>query len=504
MGTLRRYVEGASALAGQALITRLIGMVTNVVLARGLGAAELGTYSAVMNTGSSAYGLVRFGTDAGVHVLTAETQSPTNRFSRSDILAAGFLLLSVSGCIGAVACYAMASFLAEKVYGSASLSPWLTAASAIVVAQCIGQFFYAALAGLHKFGRYAVASVAGAAIGLILLLAGIWIGQLKGAVAAAISAQWLTTLGLAAAFLWRRSPRSPAQRSGFPHLTQACAEILRLGFPFYLAGLLSLPVYYVAQGALAQSAGLEAVGYLRIIVAVTSIITFVPASVAAATVSTLTSVRTDSASGHEQFGYLALLNLRVVWVFSLTAALFTYSLMPAIIYVLFGDAYRSAVAPARVAVLTAALTTIVNAASHGYFAARRVDRIFWQVALQTVVFLVFAATLIPTQGVMGYVSADLAAYAAICLVVVVISIQLCKAAGLSAIPIGVLCGISFCSIALLWHLAAEASVREMDVQLICLLVVAASSFGCWRWALEPAERESSKAMARRFRNLFLR
>lgn len=494
---LTRYFKNAGALVGQALIVRLIGMATNVTLARVLGTTQLGIYSAVMNTGSSAYGLVKLGTDAGIHVLTAESDAPARRLSRSDILAAGFLLLSLSGGIGAAACFVLAGFLATTVYGNADLSPWLAAASAIVFAQCLGQFFYAALAGLHKFGRYAVVSAVGAALGLVLLLVGVWIGELKGAVTATIATQWLTTFGLAGAFLWRKAPRQHGDMSDIRRLTQACLEILRLGFPFYLAGLLSIPVYYVAQGALAQAQGLEAVGYLRIIVALTSIVTFVPASIAAATVSTLTSVRTDPAVGRAQFGYLALLNLRVVWMFALIAALFIYSLMPAIVHILFGDAYRSAVAPARVAVLTAVLVTIVNAASHSYLAERRIGRIFWQVALQTAVFGICAALLIPAYGIIGYVSADLAAYAAMCLAVVAISIQLCRTSGLDTSPIVVLSIITIFSVVPLWPLAILASAHETTLQPICWVVLVSASYACWKWGLRSDERQRGEQALRR-------
>lgn len=496
MGILRRYVRSAGALTAQALVARLIGMASNVVLARGLGASGLGTYTAVMNTGSSVYGLLRFGTDAGIHVLTAEGHPQARLFSPSDVLAAGFLLLTLSGTIGAAFCIAMAGFLAERVYGSADLAPWLTAASAIVFAQCLSQFFYAALAGVHQFGRYAVVTSLGALGGLVLLIGGIWIGELKGAVAAAIATQWLTMLGMAAVFISGRPRQAGKIIPGSRHLIAAGVGILQVGFPFYLAGLLSVPVYYVAQGALAQSSGLEAVGYLRVIQAITGIIVFIPASMAAATVSTLSAVRSDPDSGNEQYGYLAFLNLRTVWIFGLFAALVTYSLLPAIMAILFGDMYRSAVAPARVAVLAAALTVIVNAASHGYFAERRVGRIFWQVVLQTTVFGILAALLIPGFGIMGYVTADLAGWAAAWSAVVILAVHFRRDSGLSPRPLLVMFAATMISFLLLLYLAMHAPADETVTQFVCLVLGAISALACWRWGLEPAERERAKSVGR--------
>src|SRR5438552_290504 len=100
MSLLARYVQGAGALTAQAVIQRLLGMITSIVLARSLGAGGFGTYSAVINTASSAYGLVSFGVDAAVHVFTADRpDQQAASTGKAEILGAGLLLLSIAGVV---------------------------------------------------------------------------------------------------------------------------------------------------------------------------------------------------------------------------------------------------------------------------------------------------------------------------------------------------------------------------------------------------------------------
>ena len=126
------------------------------MLARVLGSANFGIYSIVVNTANSAYGLVRLGVDAAIHVHTAEHHSDAEtRNAKGQMLGAGLILLSGAGIIGAMICLMFAQWIATEIYGQPELVQWIRLAAILVFFQCLSQFCYASLAGLHRFNEYA-------------------------------------------------------------------------------------------------------------------------------------------------------------------------------------------------------------------------------------------------------------------------------------------------------------------------------------------------------------
>src|SRR5436190_4906342 len=100
-GKLSQYARNVGALVGQSLIQRVLGMLTTVILARTLGAAGLGAYTATINTGTSVFSIVRLGVEASVFVRTAEPHpTPESRRLKGEMLAAGLLILMVTGLVG--------------------------------------------------------------------------------------------------------------------------------------------------------------------------------------------------------------------------------------------------------------------------------------------------------------------------------------------------------------------------------------------------------------------
>src|SRR5687767_3240747 len=103
MSVLHKYLSGAGALTLQSVVQRLLGALTAIVLARGLGVNGYGLYTAAISTASSAYGLVRLGIDASLHVYTARArQTPDSDVLTGQLLGAGFIILTSAGFVAAV------------------------------------------------------------------------------------------------------------------------------------------------------------------------------------------------------------------------------------------------------------------------------------------------------------------------------------------------------------------------------------------------------------------
>lgn len=378
-------------------------MVTTVVLARALEPAGFGTYSAVANTASSAYGVVRLGVDGSIHVHAAELHAGSDsQRVMSMMLSAGLSLLLLAGGVGAISCFLLADWVAITVYGQLELGRWLKVAGFLVVMQCIAQFCFVTLAGLHRFGIYARIMMASATLTMLIVGTAAYCWGLLGALVSLLIAQALTTFGFI--IVTRRVlavENIPLQLGAIGHWV---ITHLRVGFPFYVSGLLSIPAIYFVQGMLSRYAGLDVLGYLRVLSTLLVFISFVPSSAAAAMVSLLTR---SSSVDYGSFIAQSLINLKYVWLFAIFSGLAVFTLLPWLVDLLFGESYQSVVIPSSLAILSAITNCLLGVVGNILFARRRVWTILQQTVFQVSVFVGTAVLLIPSYGLGGYLAAEL-------------------------------------------------------------------------------------------------
>jgi len=405
---LGHYARNVGMLVGQSFVQRVAGMIVTIILARVLGAANLGAYGVVMSTSNSAYGLVRLGVDGAIHVSTAEGHANAETRQRmQEVLAAGCLLLVLAGTVGGLACGLFGQLLAQTIYGEPGLAVWIRIAGFAVFAQAVSQFFYTTLAGLHRFAAYARVMIASALLNLVTIVPAVLVADLPGAVAALVGVQVVTTVMLGAAM--RSALRQNGLRLVFRNTVLQSRRLLAFGMPFYLAGLVAIPVVYVLQGLVVRHAGIEEFGYLRVILSLVAIVAFAPTSAAGAMISLFASTR---AAGDGQLAVRVVQNLRVILVLALALAAFVTIASPWLIPALFGEAYLPAIAPTSIALITAVLTAANGVVSNALLSARRVTALFMLTALQAAVFFALGLILIPALGLTGYLLAELAAHAA--------------------------------------------------------------------------------------------
>lgn len=403
MSRFSQYTKNIGALVGQSFIQRTLGMVTTMVLARALGSASFGAYSIVVNTANSAYGFVRLGVDASIHVHTAGGYvDDDGRCKTGELLAAGFLLLLLAGIVGGLGCLVLADWLSENIYGKPELAIWIRVGGIVVFLQCVSQFCYAAMAGLHRFTAYARIMVASAVINVVAITGGVLLAGLIGVVVAMISVQFITVVWLALGV--KTGLRIESLQLTLRNFSSRVGQLLKFGFPFYAAGLISIPVIYYLQGLLVRHAGLEALGYLRVIMALAMIVSFIPTSASAAMVSMF--VRTKS-KDESALAEKIMRNVKMILLFALIIAAMVTIILPWLIPILFGQEYVAVIGAAGLAMVTAVMTAVVGVIGNALFSAKRVDLIFLTTLMQMTVFYVTGIILIPKYGLIGFLVAEL-------------------------------------------------------------------------------------------------
>lgn len=425
MTGIGQYARNIGLLVGQSFFQRVLGMVSTVVLARTLGAAGFGTYSVVMTTSNSAFGLVRLGVDAAIHVRTAEGFSTDEARSRIEqLLAAGLLLMSFAGGVGALVCVAFAGPLAAAIYDKPELTVWIRVAGVAVFLFSLWQFCYATLAGLHRFAECTLVMAVVAVMNFAAVSFGaLWFG-VSGAVTGLIGVQAFSVVWMAKVML--SALRREQLWFAFRNTWSNARSLLVIGSPLYIAGLVSIPVTYFLQGMIVRSGGLEELGYLRVVVALVSIVSFVPMSASAAMTSMFAQTRTREEGA---LAYRIAQNIRLILVFALLTATGITVLLPWLIPLLFGSAYLAAMGAASVALVTAVLASVTTVVHTALLSGRKMAVLLGAMVLQSLVHLAVGAVLIPAYGLIGYLIAELLGYLSALVLVLVGALPWLRANG---------------------------------------------------------------------------
>ncbi|MEK8049889.1 lipopolysaccharide biosynthesis protein [Ideonella sp. DXS22W] len=396
------YLKNMAAMLGQSSVQRIAGMLSTMVMARCLGSAGFGLYSIAFNTGSTAYSMLRLGVDAALHVQTAQPlDSDAARQTTSRLLGAGFLLLSSAGALGAAGLVLAADTLATALYGRSDVAVYLRIGGVLVLLQCMAQFAYVVMMGLHRFKQYAAFSALNS-IGLSAVLStAAWLGDvhwaLGGLVGMQVLALWIARIQVTHAL------HANQVHIDFADIRLNVVRLLRLGFPFYAAGLLTAPIAYLLQASLTKSVGLDAMGGMRVITSLTTLIGFVPNAVAAVMISHLTRAR---GVDPQDFAAGAIYNIKVLWSLSLLACVAMFAILPWLVTVLFGHAYSSYVVAAGLASFSALAGCVIGVVINVALSSHRVDIIVKASFFQAITWYASGWLLIDRLGLTAYYVAE--------------------------------------------------------------------------------------------------
>jgi len=403
------FLRNAFLMAGQGGVARLSGFLTTVALSRLLPPGDVGIYGLVVNTAGSVYGLTRLGTDAAITVSAAHGRDTVDgRAHQGRVLGAGLALLTCSALLGSLVCLLFSAVIASAVFGRSELGPWIAAAAVFVALNALTQFCYRTLLGFGRLPQYARVMAVTAGGGLLLTVSAAAVGGVAGAVTGLAVTQALAVLWLHHAT--RRAMSEEGVRIRFDALRSEARRILRHGIPFYLAGLAIIPATYFAQGLLSRHGGVEALGGLRVITSMLTLVTLVPMAVAPLILQRLSV----AASGGDQgFSASTFRLLKYSWIFAVVVGMTADLLAPVLMAVFFGDAYSQHVPVVSLALFSTMFAVVASVVTNIMLATGRVMLILRYTLVQATVFVGVAVVMVPEHGLTGYFIADICGRAAV-------------------------------------------------------------------------------------------
>lgn len=390
-----------------AVLQRSLGLIGTTVLARILDPGGLGAFAFTQSLAQSAWGMGRIGIDAGLHVRLARSTAPQDI---SQFLGEGLTVFLAIAAAVAVLMVALAGPIAAGLYGAPELTVFVAIAAALFIGQALCQYAYVSFAGLHNFIVYSKRIVAGTALSVALGVAGAFAAGPLGAAAGFAVGRALTALmllsglvGLARAKGARIRPQRPSGRTG---------AMLTLGLPFYGSGLCLIPAEIVAMGAMSRALGVDALGDLRVILALVAVVQILPQALAGPIASHLAereaAERGDGAAA-------ALGQCRAIWVVALVGTIALAAVWPYAIVVIFGPAYALAREIGQMS-LIAFIPTVITAPLTAALLATTVTKALFPIGVvQGVILLAIALPGIETIGMpaffLGQAAAATAAFA---------------------------------------------------------------------------------------------
>lgn len=406
------YFINMASMVVQSIGIRALGFVSSLLLAHTLGPSGLGSYSIANSTAASIGQLSRGGIDVGVQSLTARRDPASEAEMISDILGSALTLFLLIAVFDALACLLLSPTIALRMFGNANVTPFIAMAAPLVVLQLFAQYAYSAFAGLHRFTHYSRAVMITAPFPPALAILGGLTGDAFYAVLGYIAGQGIVTTvtfftlaRLCRGFNVRLMPRASINQ---------ILSVLRIGLPFFAAVLLTTPAHYYAESLLVFTHGTQELGNLRIVLAISTIVSLIPSAINGPMISRFVRSESDEADSHNRF---VLFNIKILLVFGLLVIAVGAPWWGVAVNILFGAKYALAAATGFVALLTAVLVIVINVVANNLLAKRRLGLLFSTNATYAATFAVLSFLVIPKLGLEGYLLAQFSAYSLVLVII---------------------------------------------------------------------------------------
>ena len=392
------FLKNSLSMMGQSAVNRTLGFTVTAILSRLLGSNNFGIYSLVSSTASSVYGVVKLGTDAALTVIAAHRDE--NEFARKkkeEILGAGLILTLISAICGTLFCILFSGIIANTIFNKTDLQTWIGMAAIFVLIQALTQYLYSIIVGFQGFNQYSKVMVFSAIFGLVMTTTAAYNFGVLGAVIGLAVTQFVTLAMLLCVV--KRILQIRKLRLRFSRFGKNSKEILKYGFPFYLAGLTIIPGTYFAQGLLVQFGGESELGGQRIVTTLVTLVSFVPTAIAPVILQWLAKHADEDP---RNFNKNTINVMRYVWIFSLVTVMLATCLTPVLVELFFGKIYLHYTTAAYIALYSSIFVTLMQVVTNAIFAAGRIRIILYYSIIQTTVFTSAAYLMIPSYGLNAY------------------------------------------------------------------------------------------------------
>lgn len=376
------------------VLQRTLGFVITVALARLLDPAGFGAYAFTQSTSQTAYGMARLGVDAGLHIRLARAGSDARE--TAALVGQGATLFLILAALGGLTLAALAEPIASQIYAAPELAPFVTIAAALFAGQALAQGAYVGFAGLHRFPLYARLFLIGSIASAAFVIGGAAHAGAKGAAIGLACGQAVAAIVLMTSLfriLAAEGLTAMPQRPG-----RLALSVFTLGLPFYGSGLFMIPAEFVSQGAVSRFAGVDALGELRVVLALMAVVQILPQALAGPMISYLSEREGSSAGAGVAVAYQ---HARTLWVLALVGVVGLATVWPFVVTLAFGHSYALARGEGELALVPFVPTIVGTALTGALLAGGNSRPLFLIGAVQGAVLVGVAWPLIQIVGLPG-------------------------------------------------------------------------------------------------------
>jgi O-antigen/teichoic acid export membrane protein len=290
-----------------------------------------------------------------------------------------------------------------KLFGEASLAPYMGWAGWLAAGQLISQIGVVLLA----FG--AVRTLAFAYVGMnglyVVLLVGAYAVDVRGMLLGLTTQLFLQIgLGLTLLALAVRAWRARAKVPRFTRLWSTQADLLRLGLPVHSAAAVPALVGLFVSANLARTSGIEGLAELRVVGTMNQIVALLPGSMAVAFLTEFASARGDA----KEVVHRDLLRyIRMIVATAIIVATTVAWTADWIVPVAFGTTYASVVKLTSLGVATALIIAAKQAILTGLMSERKTGYALADSLISSVIYALLAVWLQPRYGIAGMLTSEL-------------------------------------------------------------------------------------------------
>ena len=387
----RDATRGSAVKLFAELLARTLQLLTTLLLARALGAADFGL----------------FGVLSSIAVVAAEAADLGLQGTAARALVAG--TLSLRGILRAKAWLGGGFVLVALL--ALPFSPLLVALLLYFAGAGWAEILGVALRARGRRAAEAAVILALRLTGLVLVAGTLWRGGTLLPCAWALASSTLAPCLMAAALL--RSSRAETATTVAPREPGALA-ILRTSLPLAVNGglaLLSLRVELLVMSALRSP---EEVGYFLAALQVVQVLNFVPNALCAGAMPALTreALRVQSGRAEGEADAVRRRTATTVAFAAVPAAVGLALVAPALTRLLYKDGYAEAAAPLAVLALSVVPLFLNGLLTHALIAAERASLLPRLTVVRVVLAAALSALLVPAAGAvgaaLGFVASELA------------------------------------------------------------------------------------------------
>lgn len=393
----RRLFKNLTAMIFVTFLQRGVGFLSIFILSRILTPDQLGMYASVQSTSQTFYGMARLGLEASFLVSVARFAFPEDRHAAEKLLGEAMVLFLLIALVSGLVLFFMAGWIAERIFSTPALEPYIHISAVMVAAHVALQFNFTLFAGFNASATFARITGITAIAGLPPIVGAAFFYGPQGAAWMATAVMAITALALVLRLRREFSARDLRVRLKLP--SSASVDLLRIGFPFYLSGLMVAPLEFILIGYMTGVAGVGAMGELRVVQVISSAAMLIPGAISGPLVSHL-SMRLKRSNQVEPI----LDQFRVIWVLSLALAICIAAAWPVIIDIVFGPAFVQARQVGAIAMLVFIAAMLWNVVTCGFLASHSSTLLLLAGVAQALTMALVAKPLISGFGVGGFLA----------------------------------------------------------------------------------------------------